>query len=266
MLFGLLIAFVFGAFHALSPGHGKAMVAAYLVGARGTVKHAVALGAIVTLTHTAGVFLLGIVTLTASQYVVPERLYPILSAVSGAAVFFVGISLLVGRIRGATAVHSHDHHHHDHDEDHPHSHDHDHSHTHDHDHPHTHDHDHDHGHSHGPFGHHHHHVPEGPITARSIVALGISGGIVPCPSALVVLLSAIALHRALYGLVLITAFSAGLASVLIAIGIMVVSASNIFRRFPAGMAAARVMPVFSAAVITCIGIVLVVKALSGGMI
>lgn len=293
MLFGLLIAFVFGAFHALSPGHGKAMVAAYLVGARGTIKHAAALGAIVTITHTAGVFLLGIVTLTLSQYIVPERLYPILGAVSGAAVFCVGLSLLIGRVRGIAGGHAHDHDHdhdhshghdhghvHTHDHDHVHTHDHDHSHDHghghdhdhdhghshdhDHDHDHVHSHDHDHGHSHGPFSRpHSHDIPEGPITARSIIALGISGGIVPCPSALVVLLSAIALHRVAYGLALITAFSAGLAAVLIGIGIAVVSASHIFRRFPVGMSAARVMPVFSAAVITCIGIVLIVRAFTG---
>ena len=89
MLLGLLVAFVFGAFHALSPGHGKTMVAAYLVGSRGTSRHAVTLGLIVTITHTLGVFALGLITLFASRYVVPEKLYPILSAVSGLAVFGV---------------------------------------------------------------------------------------------------------------------------------------------------------------------------------
>ena len=100
MLAGLLIAFMFGSFHALSPGHGKTMVAAYLVGSRGTVRHAVSLGIIVTVTHTLGVFALGLVTLFASKYVVPEKLYPILSVISGLAVFGVGVWLLTSRLRG----------------------------------------------------------------------------------------------------------------------------------------------------------------------
>ena len=260
MLLGLLIAFVFGSFHALSPGHGKTMVAAYLVGARGTTRHAVALGVIVTVTHTLGVFALGLVTLYASKYIVPEKLYPVLSVISGLAVFGVGVWLLVSRLRGIADGHSHSHDHaHGPDEIHLHAaeggHTHDHSHTH----------DADGGHSHG-FGHHHHHgVPEGPITARSLLALGISGGIVPCPSALVVLLSAVALHRIAYGMALITAFSIGLASVLIVIGLMVVSTRHWFERFPAGEGLLRRLPVASAAAITLIGIMLVIRAVTQGV-
>lgn len=242
MLIGLLIAFMFGAFHALSPGHGKAMVAAYLVGAQGTAKHAFLLGLIVTITHTLGVFLLGFVTLFASQYVVPEKLYPILSVISGLAVLAVGASLLYRRARGLAD----DHHHH---------HEHNHSHTHNHDHPHDHAHDHH---------HHHHPLPEGPVTARSLIALGISGGLVPCPSALVVLLAAINLHRIAYGMLLITAFSVGLASVLISIGLMVVSARDWFDRLPSSGGVLRRLPVASAAMITLIGIVLVVRAFLPG--
>ena len=242
VLAGLLIAFVFGSLHALSPGHGKTMVAAYLVGSRGTVRHAVALGVIVTVTHTLGVFALGLVTLFAAKYVVPEKLYPILSVVSGLAVFGVGLWLLTSRLRGVP-------------DDHGHSHGHEHEHTH----------DHDHGHSHG-FGYHQHsHVPEGPITAKSLLALGISGGIVPCPSALVVLLSAVALHRIVYGMVLITAFSVGLASVLIVIGMMVVSTRHWFERFPAGEGLLRRLPIASAAAITLIGIMLVIRAVTQGV-
>jgi nickel/cobalt exporter len=279
MLLGLLIAFVFGSFHALSPGHGKTMVAAYLVGSRGTARHAVSLGVIVTVTHTLGVFALGLVTLFASKYVVPEKLYPILSVVSGLAVFGVGVWLLTSRLRGIADDHGHAHDHsHTHDHEHPHTHDHDpdhahgpdeihlhladHDHTHDHDHSHTHDADG--GHSHG-FGHHHHHVPDGPITARSLLALGISGGIVPCPSALVVLLSAVALHRIAYGMALITAFSVGLASVLIIIGLMVVSTRHWFERFPASEGLLRRLPVASAAAITLIGIMLVIRAVTQGV-
>ncbi|MEO7716565.1 MAG: sulfite exporter TauE/SafE family protein [Capsulimonas sp.] len=313
MLLGLLVAFVFGSFHALSPGHGKTMVAAYLVGTRGTVKHAFLLGVVVTITHTLGVFALGLITLFASQYIVPEKLFPILSVISGLAVFGVGLWLFYSRIRGLDTGHSHGHSHdHDHDHDHSHDHDHDHSHdlehthehdhihdhahapvlamaavgapTHDHVHPHddshdhghTHDHDHSHdhehshshdgGHSHGFGHHHHHHVPDGPITAKSLIALGISGGIVPCPSALVVLLSAIALHRVAYGLLLITSFSIGLAAVLIAIGVAVVSASKLLERVPRSDAFTRFMPIFSAAAVTTIGVVLIIRAVGGAAI
>lgn len=264
MLLGLLIAFVFGAFHALSPGHGKTMVAAYLVGARGTARHAVTLGLIVTITHTLGVFALGLVTLFASRYVVPEKLYPVLSAISGLAVFGVGVWLLVSRLRGLPTGHDHTHSHsHADGPDEIHLHAEDHSHDHGHDHSHDHGHTHDHVHGHGP-GQHTHDIPEGPITLRSLLALGISGGIVPCPSALVVLLSAVALHRIAYGMVLITAFSIGLASVLIVIGLMVVSTRHWFERFPAGEGLLRRLPVVSAAAITLIGIMLVIRAVTTG--
>ncbi len=280
VLAGLLIAFVFGAFHALGPGHGKTMVAAYLVGSRGTAKHAVILGVIVTVTHTLGVFALGLLTLFASRYVVPERLYPILSTVSGLSVFGVGVWLLASRLRGSSAAHEHAHtHDHAHgpdeihlhlsdDEAHALAHAQGHAHTHGHDHAHDHSHgdglDADGGHSHG-FGYHTHSVPEGPITLRSLLALGISGGIVPCPSALVVLLSAIALHRVAYGLVLITSFSIGLASVLIVVGLMVVSTRHWFERFPVSAGILQRLPVASAAAITLIGIVLVVRAVTQGV-
>ncbi len=261
MLLGLLIACVFGAFHALSPGHGKTMVAAYLVGSRGTGRHAVLLGLIVTITHTLGVFALGLITLFASRYIVPEKLYPVLSVVSGLAVFGVGLWLLVSRLRGVATGHDHSHAH-----DHSHMHDHapDEIHLHTHDDGHTHSHDDGHTHSHG-FGSHTHAVPEGPITLRSLLALGISGGIVPCPSALVVLLSAVALHRIVYGMALITAFSVGLASVLIVIGMMVVSTRHWFERFPAGEGLLRRLPVASAAAITLIGVMLIIRAVTQGV-
>lgn len=303
IVIGLFLAFCYGAGHALSPGHGKAMVAAYLVGARGTVKHAVFLGLVVTITHTLGVFALGLITLLASRYVVPEKFYSILSLISGLSVCGVGLWLLISRLRpsrahshGAGHIHEHSHDHgeaHDHDEGHTHSHanhDHEHSHpydysrdyAHSHGHSHSHDHAHDHihsddhdretahahadsgRHSHGPGQPlHHHGLPEGPVTARTLLALGISGGIVPCPSALVVLLSAIALHRILFGLLLIVSFSLGLAAVLVGIGIAVVSTRRWFDRIPSGGKLLQRVPIASAALITCIGVVLIVRALGG---
>ncbi|MEJ7607632.1 MAG: hypothetical protein WKF37_15515 [Bryobacteraceae bacterium] len=111
-LLGLLIAATLGAAHALSPGHGKTIVGAYLIGSRGTPRHAAFLGLTVTITHTAGVFALGLLTLFASKYVLPERLFPILSFVSGATVALIGLSLFFRRLWMAFRVaspHSHEH-------------------------------------------------------------------------------------------------------------------------------------------------------------
>ena len=143
ILIALAVAVGLGAFHALEPGHGKTLVAAYLVGSRGTVKHALLLGLIVTAAHTAGVYLLGAVTLYASQYVVPERLYPWLGVVSGVLIAGLGAVLLVRRYRGKDGIlshHHHDHANHSHGSDHHHHHHHPRDHGHSHHHGHTHEH------------------------------------------------------------------------------------------------------------------------------
>ena len=250
MLTSLLLALGLGAAHALSPGHGKAMVAAYLVGSRGTWRHAVFLGLTVTITHTAGVFALGLVTLYAQQYIVPEALYPWLSVLSGLLVVGIGASLVVARLKAAFRPANADHHHH-----------HDHG---DHDgHHHHHDHG-DHEHHHGPFGPTHSHLPptDGHVTWRNLLALGISGGLLPCPSALVVLLSAIALHRVAFGMLLIFAFSLGLASVLVAIGLALVYAGRFIQRQRIDTPLLRLLPAVSALVITLVGLGITVQALA----
>src|SRR5207253_3096345 len=155
ILASLAAALFWGAAHALSPGHGKTIVSAYLVGKRGTPRDAVLLGAIVTVTHTIGVFALGLVTLALSQWIVPDRLYPWLNLVAGVAVLGVGLAVL--RTRAREWLHERAHRH---------------------------------GH-----GHHHHHDHAHDLSRRGLLAVGISGGILPCPSALVVLLAAISLHR-----------------------------------------------------------------------
>src|SRR4029079_1050 len=114
ILSALLAAVLLGAFHALTPGHGKTIVGAYLVGTRGTWKHAAFLGLVVTATHTAGVYLLGAATLAASAWILPERLMPWLSVASGLLVLAVGASLVLQRLETALHGHAHDHHHHDH--------------------------------------------------------------------------------------------------------------------------------------------------------
>ena len=212
----LAAAFGWGAVHALSPGHGKAMVAAYLVGTRGTPRHAVTLGLTVTVTHTIGVFALGVVTLALSAWIVPEDLYPWLNLAAGVLVAVVGASVLRARLRARRA-----HHHH----------------------------------------HHHHHPEE--IGWRSLLAMGASAGLVPCPSALVVLLAAIAQHQVALGLVLIVAFSAGLAATLTALGLAVVWSGRALGRLPLPSRAVAALPTASALAIVAVGCLLTLNALSG---
>ncbi|MGB5036665.1 MAG: hypothetical protein WBQ66_08670 [Blastocatellia bacterium] len=236
MLVGLFIAAGLGAIHALSPGHGKTVVGAYLVGSRGTIRHALFLGLTVTVTHTAGVFGLGLVTLFAARFVSPEQLYPILGVLSGAIVLAMGLTLLVKRLRAALCVSQPAHHdHRDHDGE-PHSHG---------------------GQVHSHGGSTHSHLPPGadesPVTMRSLLALGISGGLLPCPSALVVLLSAIALHRVGYGLLLVVAFSVGLAGALTAVGLAFVLAGRLLGGSARLARFSRILPVASAAVIAALG-------------
>lgn len=239
ILFALLIAAALGAFHALEPGHGKALVAAYLIGSRGTAMHALLLGLIVTAAHTAAVYLLGGVVLYASAHVVPERLFPWLALASGVMIIALGIALFVRRLGVKQARHHHRHHaHHDHDH-------------------HAggepkHDHQHFGGHS------HHHHA----VSPRELLTLGISGGIVPCPAALVVLLSAMSLQRIGFGLLLIVAFSIGLAAVLIAVGLLMVYARRFMARFQGeGQMLTRWLPLTSSAFIVLVGIGLTGQAL-----
>lgn len=234
MLIGIAVAFAFGALHAKSPGHGKTMVAAYLVGSRGTMKQAAFLGGMVTLTHTISVFILGLVTLAFAKYLAPEKLVTWLGVASGLSIVLIGTTLFYKRLRTLGHGHSHGphHHHHHHDDDH------------------THDHD------HGPHGHSH--VPEGEVSIKSLIALGASGGMVPCPSALVLLLISISLGHVGLGLLLLISFSLGLAGVLMAIGMLVIYAKQWLpdpvktSRHPAF----RLIPIFSAFVIVCIGLVM----------
>jgi nickel/cobalt exporter len=229
----LLAAFGWGAVHALSPGHGKAMVAAYLVGARGTARHAVALGLTVTVTHTIGVFALGAVALALSAYVLPEDLYPWLNLVSGLLVLGVGASVVRARVRRARAPAHHDH-----------------------------GHDHHHGHGHHTHDHGHGHHDHGDLRPRALLAMGASAGLIPCPSALVVLLGAVAQHQIGLGLVLIVAFSAGLAATLTGLGLLVVAAGRVSARV-SGARAGRilaVLPALSAIAIVAVGLALTAQA------
>lgn len=218
-------AFGLGALHALEPGHGKTLVAAYLVGSKGRPRDAVLLGLVVTLTHTLGVFALAALTMVAATYLVPAQVEHALELASGILVLAVGVWLLWQRVLSApwqrlvhqlghklnmahahstaSTSHGHDHHGHHHDHDH-------------------------HGHSHAPAL-----DARGRLDLRALIALGISGGIVPCPGALAVLLTALAaggIANVLSSMGLVVVFSIGLASVLIALGLAAVWSVTWFER------------------------------------
>jgi len=222
LLAGMAVAFALGAVHALSPGHGKTIVAAYLVGTRGTPKHAAFLGFMVTFTHTVSVFFLGLVTLYLSRFVLPEKITPVLGAISGISIVWIGASLLVKRILSVRRPPA----------------------------PASNPLVHDHG-----DGHVHTHIPD-EVSMAGLVALGASGGLVSCPTALVLLLSSVALDRITLGLTLLVAFSAGLAVVLTAVGLIVLYAKHLLpdSERTARSKAFRYLPVASAAVIVCVGL------------
>ena len=233
VLFALGLAFALGAGHALSPGHGKTLVGAWLVGARGRPRHALVLGASVTVAHTASVFLIGLLALVIEQRVGSDKLIRTLELASGALVAGIALSQLPGRVRrmrGGAQPPAHDH---------------------------AHDHDHDHSHDHG-----HSHAPPDELSLRGLIALGASGGIVPCPGALVVLLAAIGMHRVAFGLALLVAFSLGLASVLTGIGLVFVMARRRFERISTDGLLLRALPVLSSCAVCALGVVIAARALA----
>jgi ABC-type nickel/cobalt efflux system permease component RcnA len=228
-LLAALISAGLGALHALEPGHGKTIVAAYLVGSRGTAKHALLLGMIVTVVHTAGVYLLGAITMYAQKYILPDRIYPFLGVLSGMLIAGMGCYLLLQRYLGAEFSHGHD----------------------------------------VPVAEGEQlakgsqALPKRFVSARQLVVLGITGGIIPCPAALVVLLSAVALHRTIFGLYLIVAFSVGLAAVLIAMGMITVYAGRLMSKLRLeGPFVQKWLPMGSAAMITLLGCGIALRSLT----
>lgn len=227
----LLISIGLGAAHALTPGHGKTIVGAYLVGSRGTAKHAFFLGLTTTVTHTIGVFAFGALVLFASKFFLPETFYPWLGVISGLLVVLIGFSLFRDRLKGwlhpakdhadAEGYHTH-------------------------------------------FGMGHTHTPKGEPGLRNLFALGVSGGLIPCPSALILLLSAIALNKIGLGLLLIVAFSVGLAGVLTGIGFALVFANQMFAKIPVKVNGrlTQAIPTLSALFITIAGVIITVQAMS----
>jgi nickel/cobalt exporter len=258
MVLSLLLALGFGAIHALEPGHGKTFVAAYFVGVKGTVRQALALGLIVAITHTIGVLAIGLVTLFGSQFILPEKLYPYLSLASGLMILALGVRLIAARAGGWRAArrflaavrrdgydHQADIHHPDH--------------------------------------HHHHHSHEATAVAppwKTLMALGLADGLTPSPSALVVLLAAVSLDRIGLGVLLVIAFSVGLALVLTLVSLALLYARSFLHWLGARRGAGRpdpktgwisgagssallrLAPMGGAVALVVVGVVLTVRALA----
>ncbi|MEA2673210.1 MAG: nickel/cobalt transporter (NicO) family protein [Chloroflexota bacterium] len=249
ILVSLAIAFGLGVVHAVSPGHGKTIMAAYLVGAKGSSRQAVGLGLAVTISHTLGVLVLAGITLAASSILPPERLYPILGVSSGGLVILIGSSLLWNRLRVIRRTRAERAATHDHGTDHrapgPQ--------------PYLHGHGHSHPHPHGPA------PTETTISWRGLIALGLSGGLVPSASALILLLGSIAAGRVGYGLVLVLGFGLGMAVVLAGIGLLLVHARRLVERRPSIASFGRiVVPVqlATASLVVVLGIVLTTQAIT----
>ena len=270
----ILLSFVYGAVHALSPGHGKTIVAAYLVGTQGNLRkgviQAVYLGVIVTLSHVFVVLAVGLIALTLTAGVLSPRVTFGLQIASGVLVMSIGIPMLVRRykvyflakVQAALTTQEHPHH-----QNHPHNGEPARAHTHEHDQPHDHRHSHE------------HRVPHVPPDASwwGLLALGVTGGMVPCLGAVVVFLIGVGYGKVGLGLTLIVSFSVGLAAVLIAVGITMVLCKQLLERtfdwfdtrFGRRDGSARTffqfgMPVVAAVLVTLLGAGICIRALIQG--
>ncbi len=257
-LLAVVLAVGLGAVHAFAPGHGKTVMAARIAGNRASRRDLALMALAVTVTHTLGVLLLG-VALSVSTNLAPERLYPWLGIASGALMVSLGVTLLRSRLASRRA----DHEHHDHADEHGHEH----AHTGDHGHAGDQDHHHHREHTHTHGGRQHTHaLPEGPPNLRGLLAMGFAGGLVPTPTAVVVLLGAVALGRAWFGVVLVLAYGVGMAVALVGIGILLDRAHRPLLRRASVAAprltgvAARWTPVATAGVIVAAGAIIVLRA------
>lgn len=290
-LLALLLSLLLGAGHAFLPGHGKTIMAAYLVGRRGRLRDVITVGATVTVTHTAGVLILGLLIASTSAFA-PTAAEQLLGIVSGVIVAGVGVLLLVSALRGrhtsklsevlapapvlvgaGGSEDQREHVDHNHPGHEPHDHDHDQHDQHEqHDHTQEHAHDHqDHTHKHGLFGGrgHSHDPSEKAFSRTGLVGLGVAGGLVPSPSALLVLLAATALGRTWFGVFLVLGYGVGMALALCAAGLLLVRLRGRLDRLVGGTRLARadrllaVLPVLTALLVLGVGVLLALRAAGG---
>jgi nickel/cobalt exporter len=248
--FYLPTAFLLGMAHALEPGHSKTLVASYLIGIKGKARDAVLLGITVTITHTIVIFLLALAALAFGTAFPMEKVQYWLEVVSAALVFGMGLWLLRSRWQEwkqaqeieYTPVHEDEHTHvHIHEDGHAHTHD---------------DHDHHHGHSHA--------LPAGErLSFRQLVSFGFSGGLVPCPAALAILILAVGLGKPVLGLVTVTIFSVGLALALIAVGVAVCHGVAFVGKRAGQSKWLKRLPIISSAIVTALGLAMLIRALMG---
>ena len=206
---GLTLALLFGAVHGLTPGHGKAIATAYLVGSNSTLVQALMLSVVVTLTHTLGIFALGLLVLLADRYLLPEQLYYIFTLLSGIVISVIGFWQLESYFN----PHQHEHHH------------------------------------------------SYPNQTSNLISLGIAGGLIPCSEALILLLGAVALHRAVYGLELVAAFSLGLGMTLTVVGAIAIYCRQWLDSLPQFKNIRTYFPLVSAVVISIVGLILTTEAI-----
>jgi len=266
-LLAVLAAFGIGAAHAVAPGHGKAVTAAYLVGSRGHYRHAAALGGVVALMHTFSAIVLAVawVSVSAVASVGTPVITAVLQLLAGVLVVVVGIHLVRGRHQ-RTRAHRHTHH--------P---THEHAHVPGHTHADGHSHSHGHGHTHacGPDdphddAHARAHAQQietvgNPFSRRGLVALGLSGGLVPSPSSFVVLVSGLLTGQVAFALLLVAVFGLGMASTLTAVGVLTLRGTALVQRSGASSAAAaaisRWIPVVAAYAVVAGGVVYLALAI-----
>ncbi len=275
MLYGGAV--LLGAFHAFEPGHGKALIGAYMLSTRGRIIDGIILGLVVTFTHTFSVVVLGVLATLLSGSFSDATLHAWLGLVSAALILAAGAWMLKMRLSPATAhshvhlfggrhchhPHSHPDHHHDHGDEHGHRHGHDHHHDHDHDHPHDHSHDHGHGHEDQEHDRDTGATTHGNrATIGQLLLLGISGGLVPCPAGIATLLAAIGAGKIAQGLAVTLFFSLGLGLVMMSIGVILAQAGRLTRKFGDNPELGRRIGIGSALIIISLGLYTLYNSLS----
>lgn len=268
-------AMALGALHAFEPGHGKSIIAAYMIGTKGRAIDGIILGFIVTFTHTFSVIILGIIAKFLSQSFTDDQLHVWLGLFSSLLILAVGLWMLRERLTHRNGGHTHFHffcndhgHHQTHLQENGHHHDHS---PHDHSH-HKHEDAHSHGHCHN-HGNHQENIANddamtvtgenGRINRWRLLILGISGGIVPCPPAIAALLAAIGAGRTAEGLTVAIFFSLGLGMVMMTIGVVLSHAGRLTNKINDNLPLARKLGILSALIITILGFVTLYHSIMG---